>query len=188
MPVKAKAAALESGAEILSTYRAARARLMGARPPANPGAAPAVATPSADAPSDPVPRPTPPRPRGPPAWLAKLTDFNEELRAHFAIGHGAPPTVDCHVRAVVAAHFGITVAEIVGRQQARRCARPRQIAMYICARHVGLSLPCIGAVFGRDHSTVHHAVRAIAARRAANPALAAEIDALVEKCRAGAPA
>ena len=48
------------------------------------------------------------------------------------------------------------------RSRRQPLARQRQIGMYICREHTGLSLPKIGAAFGgRDHTTVMHAVEKI---------------------------
>jgi chromosomal replication initiation ATPase DnaA len=55
--------------------------------------------------------------------------------------------------------------------------------MYICVRFAGLSQVQAGALFGRDRTTVAHAVECIASRIAADPAFAKEIDALVAACR-----
>ena len=45
-------------------------------------------------------------------------------------------------------------------------ARPRQIAMYLAKELTQKSLPEIGELFGgRDHTTVLHAVRKMAAER-----------------------
>ena len=212
MAVKAEAAPPVSGAELRARYRAVRMRLMG---PVMPAATPAelsgeaqpVGPPaSADAAGASVPAQkseTQPeavspnaRPRRDlPEWLAELVAFNEELRAQFAtrrrpcLRRHDLPVPEASVRDVVAAHFGLTVAEITGQRSTRRCAGPRQIAMYICARHGGLSSTRIAALFGgRDHSTVLHAIQVVAARVAKNPVLAAEISALVDECRGGGSA
>jgi chromosomal replication initiator protein len=93
------------------------------------------------------------------------------------------------IRDVVAAHFGLTRVEIVGPQSIRRVAWPRQVAMYICARHAGLPPRDIAALFGdRDLSTVRFALRTVAARQRRQATLAAEIAALVAKCQLGGPA
>jgi Bacterial dnaA protein helix-turn-helix len=164
MRVKPDAAAPAGGAELLARYRAMRTRL---------NAAPIATKPAAAA-----------------GWLAELIEFNELLRRLF-IGpaENATTLAGQRIRDVVAAHFGITVAEIAGESSARRCARPRQIAMYICARQAGLSLLRIGRIFGsRDHTTVLYAVRSVAQRKDEDPALAADISALIDKCRGGAAA
>jgi chromosomal replication initiator protein len=90
------------------------------------------------------------------------------------------------IRDAVAAHYGVTRVELIGAHAVRRVAWPRQVAMYICARHAGLPSRDIAALFGdRDQSTVRFAVRAVAARQRRSPALAADIAALVAKCRLG---
>jgi chromosomal replication initiation ATPase DnaA len=127
---------------------------------------------------------------GPPCWLADLVAFNEELRRLF-VDHMSDAGILSakRVRDIVAEHYGLTLAEIAGRRATRRCAWPRQIGMYICVRHAGLASTRIGEVFGgRDHSTVLHAVRAVTARMANDSELTAEVAALIETCRAGAPA
>ncbi|NJR13695.1 MAG: chromosomal replication initiator DnaA [Phyllobacteriaceae bacterium] len=62
----------------------------------------------------------------------------------------------------------------------RRCsqdvARVRQIAMYLCNTTLGLSLTAIGMAFGRDRTTVGHAVQLIEDLRDA-----AEFDAIMEQ-------
>jgi Bacterial dnaA protein helix-turn-helix len=183
MPLKPDAAAPASGAELLARYRATRARLMAPPSPAKPAPAAVI-----DEDDETLPAWAPPAP-GPKGWRAELIEFNELLRRLF-VGHAesAQALVAHQIRDLVAMHFGITVAEIVGQRTTRKCAWPRQIAMYICARQTGLSLPRIGRIFGRDHSTVIHAVRLVGARMAADPALAAEISTLIETCRRGGPA
>ena len=177
-------AATASGAELLARYRVTRARLMGAgthAEPIRPAGSEAPAT-SAKSPSQPA--------SAPPRWLAELTAFNEEVRALF-VGDAAYAAVASpeRIRAIVAAHYGVSVAEISGGRTIRRCCRPRQIAMYICARQTVLSLAAIGRLFGnRDYSTVLYALRTVAARMDKDRALAREIAALTEKCRDGAPA
>jgi chromosomal replication initiation ATPase DnaA len=124
-----------------------------------------------------------------PSWLAGLVAFNEELRALFVGRTDAPPVAMRCVRDVVAAHFGITVAEIIGRNAARRHVWPRQVAMYICARETGLSSSCIARFFGdRDHTTALHAISKVAARVASDPTFSVTLSRLVARCRAGAPA
>ena len=73
--------------------------------------------------------------------------------------------------------WNVPVETIQSVRRDRRYAWPRQAAMYL-ARELGHhSLLRIGRAFGRDHSTVLHAVRATAARRHANPDFAAMVQA-----------
>jgi chromosomal replication initiator protein len=73
----------------------------------------------------------------------------------------------------VAQHYGIKVAEILGRKRSRSIALPRQVAMYLTRKLTPLSLEEIGGHFGgRDHSTVLHAERTIEAEKSRDPAMA----------------
>lgn len=72
------------------------------------------------------------------------------------------------VRAIADA-YGLTWAEITGSSQRRRIAHPRQHAFWalreLCPH---LSLPQIGMMFGKDHTTVLYGIRKHEARRAAS--------------------
>jgi len=62
-------------------------------------------------------------------------------------------------------------------QRSRRVARPRQVAMYLARQLTERSLPEIGRRFGgRDHTTVLHACRRIAALCEEDPVLKQEVD------------
>jgi hypothetical protein len=120
-----------------------------------------------------------------PDWGRDLAEFNEELRSRFALPVGGGRIFGWQVRHAVAAHFGLTRAEIVGASRQGRYVWPRQVAIYLCVRFAGLSCRQAGALFGgRDHTTVRYAVRRVAARIAAEPALEEMIGALVAACRA----
>ncbi|EJL36571.1 ATPase involved in DNA replication initiation [Caulobacter sp. AP07] len=68
----------------------------------------------------------------------------------------------------VAFAHGVTVADLVGPSQLRIHAHSRQHAMYVMAQQTHLSNGMIGKFLGgRDQSTVHHGIRAHAARIAA---------------------
>ena len=79
----------------------------------------------------------------------------------------------------VAARFGLTREAMRCLSRARAVARPRQIAMFLAREVTDHSLPRIGRHFGRDHTTVLHAVRRIQRLAADDPRIAAE----VEGCR-----
>ncbi|MBX7065981.1 MAG: ATP-binding protein [Parachlamydiales bacterium] len=61
----------------------------------------------------------------------------------------------------VAAHYGITSEDILGKSQMRSVAQPRQIAMYYCREKLKLPFQKIGELFGRDHSTVMSSIKQI---------------------------
>ena len=155
-------AVAESRTDLATRYRGARGRLM---PPASLGQRPSC---------------------GPACWGPELTAFNEDMRRLFLRAALATPPSGERIREVVAKHFGLTRVELIGASSVRRIARPRQVAMYICARHAGLGSRDIAALFGdRDPSTVRFAVRTVAERQRRRPALAKEIAALVAKCGLG---
>ncbi len=60
-------------------------------------------------------------------------------------------------------YFGISIAELVGRNRSAPIALQRQIVMYLMREEVGASLPQIGQVLGgRDHTTVIHGCERVA--------------------------
>jgi chromosomal replication initiator protein len=61
----------------------------------------------------------------------------------------------------VAAHYGITSEDILGKSQTRTIALPRQIAMYLCREKLELPFQKIGEIFSRDHSTVISSIKQI---------------------------
>ena len=61
----------------------------------------------------------------------------------------------------VAEYYKIKVDDLKAKRRTQDIAYPRQIAMYLCREMTDLSLPKIGELFGRDHSTVIHAYEKI---------------------------
>jgi len=169
----AKVEAPRSAAELRARYRGARDRLMGSKSVAAPMRAVVVAAPK-----------TPWLHR--PFWQAELEDFNEQLRALFV---GDPdayvrPFNGRTVREVVAKHFGITVAELVGAGRTRRQSWPRQIAIYLCLIEGGMRYSVVQQIFnGRDHSTLRAATRVVRDKIGRDPEMAREIGALAERCK-----
>jgi chromosomal replication initiator protein len=75
-----------------------------------------------------------------------------------------------NIQKTVADFFNIKVADMYSKKRPANIARPRQIAMYLAKELTQKSLPEIGELFGgRDHTTVLHAVRKIAADRSKSP-------------------
>ena len=84
-----------------------------------------------------------------------------------------------NIQKTVADFFNIKVADMYSKRRPANIARPRQIAMYLAKELTQKSLPEIGELFGgRDHTTVLHAVRKIAADRAKSPECNHEIHVL----------
>jgi chromosomal replication initiator protein len=93
-------------------------------------------------------------------------------------GSGQPTVRAAGLEAImkrVAAAFAITETELLGTSRLRTVLVPRQIAMYLAREVAGLSLPRIGAAFGRDHTTVLHACRKIEAELEADERLKATV-------------
>ena len=77
-----------------------------------------------------------------------------------------------NIQKTVADFYKIKVADMYSKKRPASIARPRQIAMYLAKEMTQKSLPEIGELFGgRDHTTVLHAVRKIAAERQKNAEL-----------------
>ncbi len=71
-----------------------------------------------------------------------------------------------NIQKTVADYFKIRVADLLSKRRSRSIARPRQIAMALAKELTNHSLPEIGDAFGgRDHTTVLHGCRRIAALR-----------------------
>ena len=83
------------------------------------------------------------------------------------------------IRRTVAAHYGLTDADMVGQCRERRVARPRQVAMYLARELTCQSFPIIGRSFHRDHTTVIHGCGTIADLRRYDSRMAADIFAIL---------
>lgn len=57
----------------------------------------------------------------------------------------------------VARYFELSLEDIYGNSRVAAIAQARQIAMYLCRELTSLSLPKIGQLIGRDHTTVMYA-------------------------------
>jgi hypothetical protein len=69
------------------------------------------------------------------------------------------------IQEVVCATFGVQLVDLTSARRTANLVKPRQVGMYLAKTMTGKSLPEIGRRFGgRDHTTVLHAVRKIAAK------------------------
>jgi chromosomal replication initiator protein len=69
------------------------------------------------------------------------------------------------IQIVICEAFGCDLVELNATRRTARIVRARQVGMYLAKVLTGRSLPEIGRRFGgRDHTTVLHAVRKIAAK------------------------
>lgn len=122
---------------------------------------------------------------------ASLADRLEKLEHRLARVEGvAERPIPRSIRRIVdqvAAHFGVSKGHLLGEPRAAHITLARHVAMHLCRELHGFSLPFIGRAFNRDHTSVLHAVRRIAALRQADPQLAAQVDALAETIMAHHP-
>jgi chromosomal replication initiator protein len=82
------------------------------------------------------------------------------------------------IQDAAAAAFNLSRERLLARDRSPKVALARQIAMYLARELTDVSLPEIGRGFGRDHSTVIHAHKRIAAEVAAGGPSAAAVDRL----------
>jgi len=89
-----------------------------------------------------------------------------------------------NIQKTVADYYKIRITDMHSKKRSRAVARPRQIAMALAKELTQLSLPEIGSNFGgRDHTTVLHACRTIAALREAHPEINHDVNFLLQVLR-----
>ena len=89
-----------------------------------------------------------------------------------------------NIQKTVADYYKIKVSEMYSKKRSRNVARPRQIAMALAKELTQLSLPDIGEAFGgRDHTTVLHACRKVAALRATDTDITRDVNSLLKVLR-----
>ena len=89
-----------------------------------------------------------------------------------------PSRIKPVIRAV-AKYYGVALVDLLSCRRSRSVARPRHVAMYLAKELTRHSLPAIGRMLDRDHSTIQHGCRKIATLRLEDPKLDAEIRELV---------
>ena len=70
-------------------------------------------------------------------------------------------TAVIHCLQAVERHCGVSMLELLGERRARAIARPRQVAMWLASKTTMASLPKIGRIMRRDHTTILHGIRVI---------------------------
>jgi len=84
----------------------------------------------------------------------------------------------------VADYFSLRVAELKAKNNSRRVAEPRQVAMFLSRELTKNSLSEIGKEFGgKHHTTVLHAIRKVGELQQKDPELQATLERLVETIR-----
>lgn len=81
-------------------------------------------------------------------------------------------------------YFSVSVDALCSADRSRVLVTARQIAMYLCRELTELSLPKIGQTFGgRDHTTVMHAYRKIAAQMSERRAIFNQVTELTSRIK-----
>ncbi|WP_370633803.1 chromosomal replication initiator protein DnaA [Deinococcus sp. RIT780] len=78
----------------------------------------------------------------------------------------------------VAAHYNMPPDVIRGSGRVREVVLPRQVAQYLIRELTDHSLPEIGQFFGRDHSTVMHAISKVTEQVGRDPEITAAVETL----------
>jgi chromosomal replication initiation ATPase DnaA len=107
-----------------------------------------------------------------------------DLRARVAELEGAPrPAEPAYQRILhlVGQDFGVPVALIASACRRKDIAMSRHVAFCVGQRGLGYSLPRIGRLAGRDHTTVLHGIRRVEAMAEADPDFAARVTALIDQ-------
>ena len=80
------------------------------------------------------------------------------------------------VMQTVADYYGLTMKDLTSATRRREVTVPRSIAMYLTREMIGMSLPQVGTLFGRDHTTVLHSCKSVEANMKENPDMKAVVD------------
>lgn len=85
------------------------------------------------------------------------------------------------IETLIAAELGVEARALRSPRREAKLVFARQVAMFFLRNLSGLSLAAIGERYGRDHTTVLHAVRVVDARRDRDPEVRRLVSALEEK-------
>ncbi|MBQ7779100.1 MAG: chromosomal replication initiator protein DnaA [Clostridia bacterium] len=91
-------------------------------------------------------------------------------------------TID-KILSMVSQKYGITVDDLKSRKRTSNIASARHISVYIIKKLTDRSLPAIGRVFGRDHTTIINSIETVEKRMATESAFDAEIKDLINRIK-----
>ncbi len=105
-------------------------------------------------------------------------DMVKEVLKNLAVDSARNLSVEA-IQKLVSDHYHIKVSELKSERRLKTLTLPRQVAMYLCRKHVKSSFPELGIKFGgKDHSTVVHAVQKIEKRLMEDPGFKKEVDSI----------
>lgn len=85
----------------------------------------------------------------------------------------------------VAKHYSVKVEDILGTSRTKKIKTARNVAMYIVRSVTSMSLPQMGVVFCRDHSTIHSNINAVETELSSDPILDATINEITKEIKRG---
>ena len=98
---------------------------------------------------------------------------------------GAEPinvTVD-KIFAAIEKKYDVDKSELTGKSRVQNVAQARHVAIYLIRTITEMSLPNIGRLFNRDHSTVISSIDSIEKKIASSPAMEIEINELIKEIK-----
>lgn len=109
-----------------------------------------------------------------------LTTLPEYLRDTEPIGDTVSRIVD-----IVSRKYNVTANDIMGTSRKKEIKTARNVAMYVVRQVTKMSLPQIGAVFARDHSTVHSNISMVESELATNTLFEAGVAEVMKEVKRG---
>ena len=83
--------------------------------------------------------------------------LHAQIEQEIASRNVSPETI----QRVVADHFGISIADLLGKKRTKNIAEPRMVAMYLCRELTSCSSNEIGTAFGKNHATILYAEKSV---------------------------
>ncbi len=83
----------------------------------------------------------------------------------------------------VSQKYGISVEDLKSRKRTSNIASARHIAIYIIKKLTDRSLPAIGRVFGRDHTTIINSIETVEKRMIFEPSFDSEIKEIINRIK-----
>jgi chromosomal replication initiator protein len=91
-------------------------------------------------------------------------------------------TID-KILAAVSSHYGLTVEDLKSRKRTSNIASARHVAIYMIKKLTDRSLPAIGRVFGRDHTTIINSIDAVEKKLASDSSFDSEVHELLRSVK-----
>ena len=83
--------------------------------------------------------------------------------------------------AAVYRKYGIPKEELTGNRRTREIAQARHIAIYLIRKITEMSLPNIGKIFGRDHTTILSSCETVEKKLHSDAVLAMDINTMIKE-------